>query len=120
MKKLVPLIALIVALTGCAAIRANETHWTEQLLSAAGFRVEPAATAEELAHLRSLEPRTFVREMQNGEARYVYSDPDVCRCLYAGTEGQYEDFQRLRAEKELAEQQASAVRWTLWDRWPWR
>ena len=90
MQKLVPMIALILALTGCAAIRANETHWTEQLLTAAGFQAEPAATAEELAHLRTLEARVFVKEMQNGEARYVYADPDVCQCLYVGSERQYQ------------------------------
>src|SRR5216683_2088647 len=119
MQKLVPMIALILALTGCAAIRANETHWTEQLLTAAGFQAEPAATAEELAHLRTLEARVFVKEMQNGEARYVYADPDVCQCLYAGSERQYQTYQKLQVEKEIAEEQASAARWTVWDRWSW-
>lgn len=119
MQKLVPMIALILALTGCAAIRANETHWTEQLLTAAGFQAEPAATAEELAHLRTLEARVFVKEMRNGEARYVYADPDVCRCLYAGSERQYQTYQKLLVQKEIAEEQASAVGWTVWDRWSW-
>jgi hypothetical protein len=119
MQRLVPMIALTLALTGCAAIRANETHWTEQLLTAAGFQAEPAATAEELAHLRTLEARVFVKEMQNGEARYVYADPDVCRCLYAGSEQQYQKYQKLRGEKEIAAEHASAVRWTVWDRWSW-
>lgn len=122
MQKLVPMIALILALTGCAAIRANETHWTEQLLTAAGFQAEPAATAEELAHLRTLEARVFVKEMRNGEARYVYADPDVCRCLYVGSERQYQHYQtyqKLQIEKEIAEEQASAVGWTVWDRWSW-
>ena len=119
MKKLVPVMALTLALTGCAAIRANETHWTEQLLTAAGFQAEPAATAEELAHLRTLEARVFVKEMRNGEARYVYADPDVCRCLYAGSERQYQKYQKLLVAKEIAEEQASAVGWTVWDRWSW-
>jgi hypothetical protein len=119
MRKLVPVIALTLAITGCAAIKANETHWTEQLLVAAGFQAEPAATAEELAHLRTLEARAFVKEMQNGEARYVYADPDVCGCLYTGSERQYHQYQKLRVEREIAEEQASAVRWTAWDRWPW-
>jgi hypothetical protein len=119
MQKLVPMIALILALTGCAAIRANETHWTEQLLTAAGFQAEPAATSEELAHLRTREARVFVKEMRNGEARYVYADPDVCQCLYAGSERQYQTYQKLLVEKEIAEEQASEVGWTFWDRWSW-
>lgn len=119
MQRLVPMIALTLALTGCAAIRANETRWTEQLLTAAGFQAEPAATAEELAHLRTREARVFVKEMRNGEARYVYADPDVCQCLYAGSERQYQTYQKLLVEKEIAEEQASAVGWTVWDRWSW-
>jgi hypothetical protein len=119
MKTLVPVMVLTLALTGCAAIRANETHWTEQLLTAAGFQAEPAATVEELAHLESLKPRTFVRETQSGEVRYVYADPDTCRCLYAGSEQQYQTYQKLRVEKEISEEQANAVRWTFWDSWPW-
>ena len=74
---------------------------------------------EELAHLESLKPRTFVREMQNGGVRYVYADPDTCRCLYAGSEQQYQTYQKLRVEKEISEEQANAVRWTFWDSWPW-
>jgi hypothetical protein len=62
MRRLLPLIALTLALTGCAAIRANETHWTEQLLTAAGFQAEPAATAEELAHLQTPEARAGAAE----------------------------------------------------------
>ena len=38
MQRLAPIVTRILALTGCAAIRANETHWTEQLLTEAGFR----------------------------------------------------------------------------------
>jgi hypothetical protein len=119
MRRLLPLIALTLALTGCAAIRANETHWTEQLLTAAGFQAEPAATAEELAHLRTPEARAIVKEMQNGEAHYVYADPDGCGCLYAGGERQYRAYRRLRVERERAEERAGAAEWTAWDRWPW-
>lgn len=43
MNKLVPVIAPALRLTGGAAIRANETYWTEQLL-----------TAEELARLQTV------------------------------------------------------------------
>jgi hypothetical protein len=119
MRRLVPLIALVVALTGCAAIRASETRGTEQLLTTAGFQVEPAAAVEERARLRELEPRAFVRETRNGEARHLYADPDVCRCLYTGTERQYRKFHELQVEQGIAEEQASAVWWTQWDRWPW-
>jgi len=43
------MVTPMLALTGCAAIRVNETHGTEQLLVEAGFQVEPAASVEERA-----------------------------------------------------------------------
>ena len=46
MKKLMPVIALALGFAGCAASRASETHWTEQLLAVG-----------ELARLQSLKRR---------------------------------------------------------------
>jgi hypothetical protein len=118
-KKLVLAIILALGFTGCAAIRANQTHWTEQLLTAAGFKVEPVATAEELAHLRTLK-RKVVQDRRDGEMRYVYADPDVCKCLYVGDEPQYLKYQQIKVQKEIAEEQANTMVYqNLWDRWPW-
>ena len=83
-KRVVLAIVLALGFTGCAAIRPNQTDWTEQLLTAAGFQVEPVATAEELAHLRPLKPRKVVQDRRDDEMRYVYADPDVCTCFYVG------------------------------------
>ena len=90
LKRVVLVISLALGFTGCAAIRANQTHWTEQLLAAAGFHVESVATAEDLAHLRTLKPRKVVQERRGDERRYVYADLDVCTCLYVGDEQQSE------------------------------
>ena len=119
-----PKVALVIVLalgfSGCAAIRANQTHWTEQLLTAAGFHVEPAGTPEELAHLQTLEPRKVVQDGRDDERRYVYADPEVCTCLYVGDERQYQKYQKLRIEKGIAEEQESTMVYqSLWNRWPW-
>jgi hypothetical protein len=66
LKRVVLVISLALGFTGCAAIRANQTHWTEQLLAAAGFHVESVATTEDLAHLRTLKPRKVVQERTAG------------------------------------------------------
>ena len=50
---------------------------TEQLPTAAGFQVEPVATAEELAHVRTLKPRKVVQDRRDGRVRYAYADPEV-------------------------------------------
>jgi len=104
-KRVVLAIVLALGFTGCAAIRPNQTDWTQHLLTAAGFQVEPVATAEELAHLRALKPRKVVQEGTDGQMRYVYADPDVCTCLYVGDEQQYQKYQTLKVQKEIAERQ---------------
>ena len=104
-KRVVLAIVLALGFAGCAAIRPNQTDWTEQLLTAAGFQVEPVATAEELAHLRTLKPRKVVQDRRDDEMRYVYADPDVCTCFYVGDEQQYQKYQTLKVQKEIAERQ---------------
>jgi hypothetical protein len=119
-KKVVLAIALALAFAGCAGIRANQTHWTEQLLTAAGFQVEPVATADELADFRALKPRKVIQDGRNGGIRYVYADPDVCKCLYVGDEQQYQKYQGLKIQKEISEEQADMIAYrSLWGRWPW-
>jgi hypothetical protein len=99
-RKVVLVIVLALGFSGCAAIRTNQTHWTEQLLTAAGFRVEPAGTAEERARLQALRPRKVVQEERDGERRYVYADPEGCTCLYVGNEQQYQKYQKLKIQKD--------------------
>jgi hypothetical protein len=60
--------------------------------------------------------------------RYVYADPRGCACLYVGTEAQYQEYQRLELEKQLADERLSAAQeyrnaatmWgDGWGPWPW-
>ena len=111
--------ALALAASGCAAIRANEaaerSHEiaeTERLLVSAGFQMELANTPESLARLRALIAHRVVRSSRDGQARYVYADPDRCRCLYVGDPKQYEMYKKLtlRAwEHELSKQAPMAT-----------
>jgi hypothetical protein len=97
--------ALALAATGCATIRANEaaerSHeiaQTERILAAAGFQIEPANTPESLAQLRALITHRVVPSSRDGQPRYVYADPDRCRCLYVGDPRQYEMYKKLRLD----------------------
>lgn len=118
--------AVLIALCGCAATERHEAHDAEQVLSAAGFHMKLSDTPEKLANLRTLPPRKLVPHQRNGQLYYVYADPDVCKCLYIGTEAQYQQFQRLALEKRLADEQlmaaqnnlSAALDWGLWDPWP--
>src|SRR6266481_4959807 len=128
MRRTIPILPLVVALglsvTGCATVRAHQTAETEQVLTAAGFRVEPADTPEKLAHLQTLTPQKVVRDVRDGQPQYVYADPQTCKCLYVGDEQGYQKFQELRVQKEIAEEQESAARanWEASMNWwggPW-
>lgn len=113
----IPLI--IVAASGCATIQAAETHSTEKLLSAAGFHTEPADTSEKLAELQTLPARKVLPQTRDGKTTYVYPDPAVCHCLYVGGETEYQDYQRLRAQKDADERARAAATSDFWGPWGW-
>ncbi len=116
---ILPLVALSLSVTGCAAIRAHQTAETEQILAAAGFQVEPADTPERLAHLQTLTPRKVVRDTRDGQPEYVYTDPERCKCVYVGDEKRYQRYQELSLQKQIADEQLSAAQY--WGGWtgPW-
>jgi len=90
------LVALLVAgVPGCATIRA-------------------ADTPERLTQLESLPPRRIAVRTSNGQASYVYPDPDVCKCLYVGTESQYQQYQKLQLQQDLTDRNTVET----WDDWP--
>src|ERR1700732_5361607 len=105
---ILPLVALGLSVTGCATIRAHQTAETEQILSAAGFQVQPADTPEKLAHLQTLTPWTALRDGRDGQPQYVYADPETCKCLYVGDEQRYQKYQKLSLQKKIADEQLSA------------
>jgi hypothetical protein len=114
-------IALVIAgAAGCATMRAAATRSTEEMLTIAGFHAEAADTPERLAHLTSLPPGRITRSTSQGQTLYVYPDPDVCRCLYEGTEAQYQEYQRLRDQRDIADERTLDT-WSTWTPWPvWR
>jgi len=126
-RRAVALVCAGLALGGCATIRRHATLDTEQVLAAAGFVMKLSDTPEKLANLQALKPRTLVAQERGGRLYYVYADPDACRCLYVGTEAQYQEYQRLvlaqrRADEELMAAQENlnaTLNWGIWDPWPW-
>jgi hypothetical protein len=118
-------VGLAVALAGCAAIDRHEAEQTEQLLAAAGFQMRPADTPAKLADLDRLQQHKLVRHERDGEATYVYADAADCKCLYSGDERNYDQFEKLRVQEDVAQQemmaaeinQESAMNWELWGPW---
>jgi hypothetical protein len=106
MRHAVFVLLIVAGAAGCATMRAAATRSTEEMLSTAGFRRVPADTPETLADLHGLRPRQIVPAVRDGQTTYVYADPEVCKCLYVGTEAQYQDYQRRRRQKHIADEEA--------------
>jgi hypothetical protein len=122
------LLALTTAalLAGCAAISNQNAMDTERKLAAAGFQTKLATTAEQQAHLETLQQRTLFPTQKDGSVVYVYADAEGCKCLMVGAEENYQDYQRITLEQRAAAQQRMAaaelqeasMNWAMWGAWP--
>lgn len=118
-------LCLGVTLAGCAAIEREEAEQTEQMLAAAGFQMRPADTPERLADLERLQQHKLVRHDRDGVVTYIYADAADCKCLYSGDEQDYDAFQKLQVQEEIAEQEQmaaamneqAAMNWEVWGPW---
>lgn len=122
----VVLAAILITVGGCATFGSRPLA-TEQVLSAAGFEMKLPDTPEKAATMRTLPARTLVPQPRDGQLHYVYADPKGCGCLYVGTEKDYQEYQRLALQRELADKQLKAAQeysnavmtWGTWGPWPW-
>jgi len=118
------LLALSSLLHGCASMQQQQVTATEELLAAAGFKIRPADTPERMAHLNTLQPYKLIARSKDGEFVYTYADPQYCKCLYAGGPKQYQEFERLKFQKqqaatELMASEEAPMNWGLWAPSPW-
>jgi hypothetical protein len=102
----------------------SATQTKEELLSAAGFKMVPATTPQQQAHLRALPPDTVSTVVRNGTNFFVF--PDVKNeQLYVGQDTQYQKYQNLRLERQMALDSAQAAQmyngedadWGSWSSW---
>src|SRR2546422_365003 len=107
-----PLFIVVIALTvaGCAAIPRGEKRAVEEKLTAAGVQMEGGDKPGKGAGLRACSTRKMTVQRRGAASYYIYADPDVCNCLYVGTEPQYQEYQRLLLKKELADERLDESR----------
>jgi hypothetical protein len=121
------LAATAAAVVGCAALREREIRDVEDMLAASGFVMRLADTADKAVNLQGLPPHRLVLQQRDGQPYYVYADPEVCKCVWVGDQKAYGQFQRLRIQKEIADEQLAsaeafrdaAFNWGIWGPWPW-
>ena len=89
--------AVMLALSGCAAIQGQMTTDSEQILAQAGFHRESVSSqGATSAAAQNLKVRQLTAETQNGTTTYEFYDPQFCHCVYVGGTKEYAELQRLR------------------------
>lgn len=85
---------------GAAGQEATDMH-----LKDAGFIVRVADTPAQIARLRTVPARKFIRRRKAGRAYYMYVDPDTCKCVFLGNEDAmktYRDMAAARLQQPIA------------------
>jgi len=117
-------VALLLGVVGLSACQSQQVLQQESALSAAGFSVRIANTAERQAMLNRLPADQFVQRVSGGVISYFYAEPSVCGCLYVGSQqafSQYISNQQLdfEAAQRVALLNYYDAAWN-WDAWgPW-
>lgn len=119
MKKALAVAALVFmagGLIGCAEAVRQKTD----MLSAAGFRIKLADTAEKARELEKLPPNRFtITSTPTGKISYLFPEPEFCKCLYYGDEKAYGAYQRIAQAQRLADKRLMAARMERDISWRW-
>lgn len=123
MKRFVGLIAVAgfaLSAAGCATPQ-QQAAQKEDLLAAAGFQVRVADSPHRIAAMKSLPPNKFVTRVRNGQLVYQYADPLVCRCVYFGTQQNWDAYRQEVFAQQLANeaQMTAIMNQDAWDWGPW-
>lgn len=103
------------------AFGCSTTGDRENMLTAAGFKEVPADTPARQAHLQSLPSDKITPVQRNGTRYYVFPDPKQ-NVLYVGQDQQYQQYQNLRLQKQMADEQLATAQmnenaWGVWGPW---
>jgi hypothetical protein len=99
-------VAGAILLASCASVGSANT---ESLLSAAGFRVKTPQTPKQQQIYSALPPYTVQRATVPGKGVfYVYKD-EKAGVAYVGREQEYQRYQRLAIQQQIAQNQIAAA-----------
>ena len=112
-------IGLTVSMNGCG----GQTADTEDMLSAAGFQMKGAETPAQVQNLQNMPQGKLLQHTENGKPVFVYADAKGCKCMYVGDEAARQRYEKMAAEKKIADEQMMAAEeyemdWGPWG--PWR
>lgn len=76
----------------------------EEDLSLSGFILQTTSSPDLQTMLKLLPAGRVVPRIHGGEIRFVYADPDVCHCLYIGSQRAYDLYKKIRLQRRPAYQ----------------
>ena len=114
------IVGFLLGIVGCTTPQ-QQVSQKEDLLSAAGFQIRIADSPQRIAALKSLPPNKFVTRVKNGQLVYQYADPLVCRCIYFGTQQNWDAYRQEVFQQRLADeaQMTAIMNQESWDWGPW-
>ena len=120
--QMISAITLLALTVGCATTTSTQNK--ESMLVAAGFKTVTPKTAAQKQKLQNLPPGKIAMIQKAGKTYYVYPDAPNNQA-YVGGPKEYQEYQQLRAEKKLAEEnletaemyQDAEMNWGAWGGW---
>ena len=117
-------LAVAIAMVGCASTTQTSTQNKESMLVASGFKTITPKTAAQKQKLQNLPPDKVTMIQKKGKTYYIFPDPAQNRA-YVGGPNEYQAYQQLRAEKKLANEnletaemyQDAEMDWGGWGGW---
>jgi len=103
------ILAFCLSMSSCAMVQKSNVQQTENLLTAAGFKMYAADTPEKLAHLQTKPQHEMIMHEKNGKIFYTYADAEYSKTMYVGDVKAYQKYQKMRFEKNLAAQKAQTA-----------
>tara|TARA_R110002073_G_scaffold60233_1_gene151379 strand:+ start:359 stop:778 length:420 start_codon:yes stop_codon:yes gene_type:complete len=128
--KLVTAAAVAILAGGCASTADQDAIEIERRLSAAGFQMKLANTPEKMEHLNRLGQRRLVPMEKDGATVFVYADAKGCKCVYVGSQKNYQEYERLSIQQNVVDEQRqtaqnmnmavtnATMNWDMWGAWP--
>ena len=116
-------VALLALTAGCATTQTS-TEDKANMLIAAGFKTISPKTPAQQQKLQQLQAGTVATVQRNGRTYYIVADPSR-NVVYVGGPTEYQAYQQLRAQRQLAQENAQTVEmyqdaamgWGGWNGW---
>ena len=103
------IVVAVLSLAGCASYAERYAQANEQGLQAAGFERRVADSPEKLVSLQAMTQRKILVYQRPDRLYFAWPDARFCRCLYVGSEAQYQEYARLGFEQKLARERQTAA-----------